>query len=70
MFRGAMRQAKGDEMRFGVMRGDAVNDFGDSPGGLTGAQLARIVLPQGQKAQQLATGEVVPIPEGTVFAVR
>ncbi len=43
---------------------------GDSAGGLTQAQLAKIVLPRGQKAQQLATGEVIPIPAETLFMVK
>ncbi len=40
---------------------------GTSAGALTQAQLARILLPDGRKVMQLATGEVVPIPEGTVI---
>jgi autotransporter-associated beta strand protein len=38
-------------------------------GALTPAQLAKIVLPDGRKAMQLATGEVVP-PQGAVMMVR
>lgn len=38
-------------------------------GALTPDQLAKIVLPDGSKAMQLATGEVVP-PQGTLMMVR
>ena len=43
---------------------------GDSAGGLTQAQLAKIVLPHEQKVRQLATGEVVPVPAGSVLMIQ
>ncbi len=43
---------------------------GTAGGDLTAAQLARVLLPDGRKAKQLASGEVVPIPEGTIIMVQ
>jgi autotransporter-associated beta strand protein len=43
---------------------------GSVSGSLTEAQLARILLPDGRKVMQLATGEIVPVPEGTIIGVR
>ena len=43
---------------------------GTSLGGLTAGQLAKIVLPDGRKLTQLATGEVVPISQGAIITVR
>ncbi len=43
---------------------------GTSAGAVTEAQLQRILLPDGRKVMQLATGEIVPVPEGTVIGVR
>lgn len=43
---------------------------GTASGSLTEAQLAKIVLPDGRKVMQLATGEIVPVPEGTIIGVR
>ena len=43
---------------------------GTSGQGLTKTQLAKIVFPVGQGTRQLATGEVVPIPQGTVIFMK
>ena len=43
---------------------------GTSSGGLTAAQLAKITLADGRKVLQLATGEVVPVPKGSIMTVR
>lgn len=43
---------------------------GTSAGGLTQAQLKKITSPTGQSARQLATGEVVLLPMGTVLRMR
>ena len=43
---------------------------GTASGGLTAAQLAKILLPDGRKLRQLATGEVVPVPIGTEIMLR
>ena len=43
---------------------------GTSAGGLTSAQLAKIVTPAGQTARQLATGEVVLLPKGAMLMLK
>ncbi len=43
--------------------------IGTSSGGVTAAQLARIKFSNDRDAMQLATGEVVPIPQGTLIRV-
>ncbi len=43
---------------------------GDAAGGLTPSQLSKILLPDGRKMTQLATGEVVPIAQGTILLAR
>ena len=43
---------------------------GTDDNGLTPSQLEKILAPNGQPARQLATGEVVPILQGTLIIVR
>jgi hypothetical protein len=38
--------------------------------GLTEDQLSRIIYPNGQASRQLATGEVIPIPMGSLILLR
>lgn len=41
--------------------------IGTTSGGASAQQLDRIMFPNGRKAIQLATGEVVPVPQGTLI---